>query len=283
MRTRPIKQPEAHLLDPRPPGTSPIHRPGVDFVTYHIPTSPPSTSSPSSKLKTTIHLHPTSHWTSGLHFHTTHTEHLRLVRGSITVRLGTTLNTYSASAGGQIDAQCRVVAPGLIITVPKYVRHNWGRADHMLRRSRIGGSGKLPDDWSDDVVVEEWTDPSDSTKPLFFWNLNGVITASADDPKSAPQMVARWMLGGWWIPFQLFVIFWELDNWPVFLSLEGGNEAGLWLWLWQSVEFVMTFLVLFGASLVGRVLGVKAVVKERTPKELWDAWQKDKNGGSKVH
>jgi hypothetical protein len=148
----------------------------------------------------------------------------------------------------------------------------------MFRRSLLGAKTVMPDDWSDDVVVEEWTDPSDLSKPLFFWNLNGVITAPEDRPVPALHKVARSMMGGWWIPFQLFVIFWELDNWPVFPTLEG---FGIRMRLHQSVEFAITFSVLCVVSLVAKGLGVKAVVEERTPKELWTAWQSEKSGRKK--
>jgi hypothetical protein len=271
MRTR-ITPSQITPLDPLPPATSQIHRSGLESVTYHIPTS-------RSNLKTTIQLPRTSQWTSGLHFHTTHTEYLHLLRGCITVQLGTERKTFSASAGGEVDSRGKLITPGLVITVPKYVRHNWGRASHMLRRYQIGGKREVPEDWSDDVVVEEWTDPSDLSKPLFFWNLNGVITAPADRPMPISHQVAKWMMGGWWIPFQLFTIFWELDNWPVFLSLE---NLGLGMWLEQNVEFAMTFFVLYLVSLVARVLGVKAIDEERTPKELWAAWQEEKSGGKRA-
>jgi hypothetical protein len=81
----------------------------------------------------------------------------------------------------------------------------------------------------------------------------------------------RWVMGGWWVPFQLFVIFWELDNWPVLFSLEG---VGIERSLERGVEYAVSFLVLFVVGLVGRVLGVKAVAEERTPNELWTAWQR---------
>jgi hypothetical protein len=259
-----------------PPKTSSIHRTGPSAVTYHIPNSPPSPSNP--HLKTIIHLPQASTWSSGLHFHTQHTEYLRLVHGTISVQLGTDFKTFSAAAGGEIDDNGTLISPGLVVTVAKKVRHDWGRADFFIARRRRAANGILGDegwseDWSDDVVVEEWTDPSDLAKPLFFWNLNGVMTASADAPLStATTRVARTLLGGWWVPFQLFVIFWELDNWPVFLSLE---SLGIGTWLEQGGEFVVTFSILFIASAVGRLVGVEAVAEERTPKLLWVEWRAD--------
>lgn len=135
------------------------------------------------------------------------------------------------------------------------------------------------------VVVEEWTDPSGISKPLFFWNLNGVLT-SPEPPNYTSKKMLRWMLRGYWIPFQLFVIFWKLDNWPVFLSLEGrssgycGKRMGMWLE--HIVEYVVTFGVLLSASIVGRMFGVEAVSEERTPGALWEAWAMEKHGRRKA-
>jgi hypothetical protein len=144
----------------------------------------------------------------------------------------------------------------------------------------VGGWGtRERRDWGDEVIVEEWTAPMDLTKPLFFWNLNGVVMAGEDtDAGTSLLKMARWMLGGWWVPFQLFVIFRKLDNWPVFLSLEG---VGIGRRLERSVEYAVSFLGLFVVGLVGRVLGVKAVAEERTPNELWTAWQRERTSEGK--
>lgn len=190
------------------------------------------------------------------------------------MRLGPSLRTYSASAGGEIDPSTgALIAAGLVVTVPRYARHDWGRADYWLQGSGGGGDVKRVRDWGEEVVVEEWTAPMDLAKALFFWNLNGVVMGAGDADAAGTSLLktARWVLGGWWVPFQLFVIFWELDNWPVFLSLEGYGIGGR---LERGVEYVVSFLVLFVVGLVGRVLGVKAVAEERTPIELWTAWQK---------
>jgi hypothetical protein len=101
------------------------------------------------------------------------------------------------------------------------------------------------------VVVEEWTDPADLGKPLFFWNLNGVVTAPANVSLATPQRLVRKVLGTWWIPFQLFVIFWDLDNWPVFMRLETENadalgRVGISIRRWG--EYLMTIVVLEGVS-----------------------------------
>ncbi|KAH8725036.1 hypothetical protein GQ44DRAFT_749777 [Phaeosphaeriaceae sp. PMI808] len=234
----------------------------TEAVTYHIPTSLPS---PNTEYKTTISLPRHSKWTSGLHFHTTHTEYLHLVQGSIFVELDGTTQILSTKTEGA----------NTIITVPKYARHNWGRAEHWLATRQ---DAHAPDDidLDDDVVVEEWTDPKDIGKPLFFWNLNGVINAP-QTRRTASQRVAKRVLGAWWIEFQLFVIFWHLDNWPVvggeyrqFGARVFGERMGGGVQ--RGAEYVVTFVVLFAAKVLGWMVGIYAVEKGRTPKELWDVY-----------
>ena len=145
----------------------------------------------------------------------------------------------------------------------------------------------FPDDWRDDVVVEEWTAPSDLTKPLFFWNLNGVITGEVNNDsvgrreQNVSEKVAEWMLGRWWVPFQLFVIFWELDNWPVFVDMGWHGDGLSPGWMMErterGIEHAVTWLVLIVVRLIARVFRVEGVKQERTPKALWRAWVEEKD------
>jgi hypothetical protein len=280
LRLRKIPEPQPQALSPLPQGTQTILRTGSEAVAYHIPTSPPSSSNPI--LKTTISLPRYSKWTSGLHFHTQHTEYLRLIKGAIWVHLNGEEKMISAQAGGEVYAGSGGLKPngaGLVLEVPKYARHNWQRAEvyYSFRRAMGSLNVKL-EDVDEEVVVEEWTDPSDLGKPLFFWNLNGVVTAPADSViLSLPQRIVKAGLMGWWIPFQLFVIFWELDNWPVFLKLRGamgdlGRLSYINRYVERIVEYAVTFVVLFAAKLLGWLAGVRAVERSRTPEELWEAY-----------
>lgn len=276
--------PTPKALEPLPPNTRAILRSGVEAVAYHIPIAPPSSTNPI--LKSTIALPRRSRWTSGLHFHTTHTEYLRLIKGSIFVELDGVTKILSAKAGGEISSKTsQLVKTGLEITVDKYARHNWGRAEEYLawRWIGIGSVTKIvpPEDRDEEVIVEEWTDPVDIAKPLFFWNLNGVITAPLNAPLSARQSLIRLALGAWWIPFQLYIIFWDLDNWPIFFSLRlfslgpsasSGNH--LVARFGRLVEYLVTFVVLFVAKALGRLTGTQPVSRDRTPEELWQAYQK---------
>jgi len=297
-RSKPVPFPT--VLDPLPPGTQPVIRPGPSAVTYHIPISPPSPTQSTSK--TTISLPRHSKWTSGLHFHTQHTEYLRLVRGSIFVYLDGQTKILSAAAGGEVCVYGNYkTEPGLVIQIPKYARHNWGRAREYLANHRPSCvRPRFPADIDDEVVVEEWTDPADGGKALFFWNLNGVIQAPSNTTLPPLQQFARWMLGRWWVEFQLWNLFWELDNWPVVLGLR--NMLGvewygwplpegvylrvrhmwsevLWVGRWKKkvegwMEWIVILVLLGLARGIGWVVDIRAVEKERTPAALWEEYQR---------
>ncbi|KAJ8113192.1 hypothetical protein OPT61_g4623 [Boeremia exigua] len=273
--------PEPQVLNPIPIGTSPVLRPGTNAVVYHIPTAPPTEhGSPST---TTITLARYSAWTSGLHFHATHTEYLRLVKGAIFVELNGTTKLISALEGGEVARSTgKLAQEGLVVEVPQFAKHNWGRLEHYFSSIEDMKKGAqqertLPEDWSEEVVVEEWTDPSDIDKALFFWNLNNIITPPSGVVLSSRQWVAASLLGNLWIDLQLFQVFWELDNWPVFLDfrkLPFGKNRGAWLRSKHVAEVAVSFLVVLVARLIGRVLGLRAVAQQRTPDALWEAYRK---------
>ncbi|KAF2468579.1 uncharacterized protein BDR25DRAFT_265334, partial [Lindgomyces ingoldianus] len=207
----------------------------------------------------TIHLPRQSHWISGLHFHIQHTEYLRLIKGAIFIRRGDLIKIISTK---EADRSGRW--GNSVIKIDPYVRHNWGRAEHYFCH----------------VIVEEWTTPSDISKPLFFWNLNGILTSSSPPPTTFFQRLARTLLGTNYITLQLFVVFRTLDNFPIFLDL-GAVGDGVWIRgtvaknTARGVEFGLTYLVLVIAAAVGWLVGFKAVGEERTPGDLWEAWRKE--------
>ncbi|KAJ4320650.1 hypothetical protein N0V94_003298 [Neodidymelliopsis sp. IMI 364377] len=263
------QMPEPRALNPTPSGTRPIVRPGHEAVAYHIPISP--STSKLEILKTTISLPRRSAWTSGLHFHARHTEYLRLIKGAIFVELNGAIKFISALAGGEVDLGTgQKMRGGMIIDVPRYARHNWGRLEYYIdeKDQKTYGEWTRPEDWDEEVIVEEWTDPSDLSKPLFFWNLNGVITAPDDPGLPLTQRAIRRASKDWWTTLQLFIIFWELDNWPVFVSVKSQWFVS---GFGNSVELVMSFVVLFVARVVGLVVGLQAVGRSRTPEGLWEA------------
>ncbi|KAH6672246.1 hypothetical protein B0J14DRAFT_483340, partial [Halenospora varia] len=156
------------------------------------------------------------------HFHATHTEYLSIVKGTALVTLNGVTNTYTSSDG--------------VITVPRYARHEWRRA---------------PGIEEEELVVKEWTDPEDGEKEIFFRNLNSAILDATSNGLKKPNE--------WVLTWQLFMIFWQLDNFPVLLTLGWFPVVGEVLERWVS------FLVLGIAALLGGVVGVRGVREEYTP------------------
>ncbi|KAF2706242.1 hypothetical protein K504DRAFT_459545 [Pleomassaria siparia CBS 279.74] len=295
----------AHEAPPAPapapaPGTASISRPGS--VTYCIPTQPPANNdndnnnntSLFSSYSTRIHLPPSSQWTSGLHWHNQTTEYLSVVRGAIFVTLGTRTSIHRASSSSSSSSSPSPSSSAaghgrnvvVVVRVDAGVRHNWGRAEEYLRtkrsmdvdvneKSEKSEKSEGIEELADHVVVEEWTLPCSMSKPLFFWNLNGVIITSSS-PSSCPKRALQYLLGTYWTSFQLFIIFHALDNYPVFVGFEPGFGR-----LGRRLEFALTWTVLWACSLVGRVVGVEAVSEERTPRSLWEAWVVEDAGGRK--
>jgi hypothetical protein len=220
-----------------------ITRPLPNGVTYDL-------TEPS---RVVITLPEWSTWSSGLHWHETHREYLKLVKGSIKVRLG---------------ASTRIVSvPGTEIEIPRGAWHEWQRADAQ----------------SGVVIVEERTDPDDGEKRLFFFNLNGIILSASNIQGTG--WLPKWVSGqltDLWITLGLFVIFGALDNYPVFLGLED------WVsWFFPRVlvrfpvferlvtmlETLTSHFLLGVAGLIGHVAGVDAVQKTFTPPEEYQRWQ----------
>lgn len=219
-----------------------MERPFPNAVTYDL----------STPGQVHITLPRNSTWSSGLHWHETHTEWLRLVKGSIWVRLDDKKEIYSVDEAEEME-----------LRVPRYMWHEWGRAT-------MDG---------DDVEVVERTDPEDGDKAIFFWNLNGVIL---DAPKmltslslisQLPQRLQDLYLDGW-VSLNLFVIFRYLDNVPVFLNAQrllpvsnGVLRARL-----KNVDFAVSHFVLWVASWVGWVFGLQPVQARYTPDKEFAEW-----------
>lgn len=187
-------------------------RPGV---TYILP------DPPYSAREVTITLPPGSSWTSGLHWHETHTEYLQIECGSALVTLNGVTKTYTSSDG--------------LIVVPRYARHEWRRASSS----------------EEVLIVKEWTAPADGEKEVFFRNLSSIIQewSSSEGPKRE-----------WWLTLQLYVLFREMDNWPVILS---SRCIPLFK---NAFEWVITHVILFLASLLGSLMGLHGQYVEYTPR-----------------
>ncbi|KAE8323591.1 hypothetical protein BDV39DRAFT_195801 [Aspergillus sergii] len=154
--------------------TNTFTRPGE--VTYILPEPPSST--------VTIILPPKSSWTSGSHWHESHTEYLRVIQGAAKVTIQNRTCTYRPSDG--------------VITIPKFAVHEWSRVRN-LDDSDVN---------DEDLIVQEWTDPADGLKEVFFRNLNSVIL----------ERSGKGWFGSVVFMLQLWTIFHKLDNWPVILD-----------------------------------------------------------------
>ncbi|KAH8902890.1 Cupin, RmlC-type, partial [Coniochaeta sp. PMI_546] len=238
-----------------------ISRPHPSAVTYDL----------SRPHRVKITLPPGSKWSSGLHWHETHTEYLRLLSGTIRVRLGDEVRVLSASAPGGGDGDGDGV--GVEVRVDRYVWHEWGRA----------GDGEEGEEGEEDVVVEERTEPEDGEKGLFFWNLNGVILRAQKWEMGRGWLTGWWLsrwLMGWWVEVNLFAIFWRLDNFPVFVDFAEGvrrwgwtvSEGSVVAQVLRWLDWCWTHLVLMLASWVGWVVGVRPVRPEFTPREEYERW-----------
>ncbi|TVY57999.1 hypothetical protein LCER1_G001081 [Lachnellula cervina] len=208
----------------------------TNLTTFVRPTATMTFSSPpGSSPITTITLPPRSTWTSGLHWHETHTEFLRIISGHAWVSISGISRIISAADGH--------------LVVPKFARHEWRRA---VKEDGDGNGNTCEDEsWDhEELVVEEWTEPFDGMKEVFFRNLNSVILDTTRHP-------SWWM--DWWLSLQLFVVFAELDNYPV-------------VWPWSHgrgmVQYLVTHFVLGVAQVLGRLFGARGVYEEYTPSAL---------------
>ncbi|RSL40454.1 hypothetical protein CEP54_016114 [Fusarium duplospermum] len=234
------------MNDPKIPTV--IERPLPNAVTYDLSTS--------GQVKIT--LPESSTWSSGLHWHETHDEYLKVIKGTIRVQLGSTIQYVSATENEQPE-----------IKVARYVWHEWQHA--------------VPDG---EVVVIERTVPDDNEKAIFFWNLNGVILDAPrllNDPSSLVSRLPGRVQGlalDFWITLNLFVIFNHLDNIPVFLNApsfaSGSNGIGL-SWL-RGLDWLISHAVLLAASWGGWVIGIQPVNRQFTPADGYTKWWSNKRG-----
>ena len=173
----------------------------------------------------TIKVPPHSSWTSGLHWHETHTEFLSILQGKALVTLGTSMRTYGPEDG--------------LIRVDRFTVHEWKRP-------------LLVEDSNADVelVVQEWTEPADGGKEGFFRNLNSAIL---DAEISKPSVLSR-MSTGLWIDWQIMVICYGHDNYPVFVR----NEV-----LRRPVTHAWLLLVAMAGKVVALRASYKDYVQER--------------------
>jgi hypothetical protein len=212
-----------------------IRRPLPEAVLYDL----------NSTSSTRITLPTGSEWSSGLHWHNTHTEYLRLIQGSIRVVLGFEEQIITALPNQTEQDQ-------IVLTVPKGTRHEWSRA--------------IIDDGID-VSVEESTDPTDGLKTVFFWSVNAVVLEGIEGIKGSKTGLGRWF-EGWLLWWKLMIVFCELDNWPVFYRGRFG------------VESLCTYIILASAHILGWIMRLNVIRKNTMPADIWHMWTR--RGDSKV-
>ena len=121
---------------------------------------------------------------TGLHWHETHTEYLRVSSGKAFVTVNDQTSIIDANSGE--------------ICVPRGVVHEWGLSEQT---------------GDEELVIWERTEPADGEKEIFFRNL---ISCFIDSPMGNPFLSAsinrRLAIRD---IFQLFVTFRALDNYPV--------------------------------------------------------------------
>ncbi|KAH7039766.1 uncharacterized protein B0I36DRAFT_357160 [Microdochium trichocladiopsis] len=181
-------------------------RPLPNAVTYDL----------STPDQATIRLPPGSTWTSGPHWHDTHTEFLQVIKGRAEVILGfrgpgargskgkgNGGRDGSAGAGGEVeeeeedeDGEGVTVMPAVtpldgVVIIPRGTVHEWRRSRALLSRSPQG-DGEVQHEEEEELVVKEWTDPKDGQKETFFRNLNGIIL----DALAAEAELSRPRRGG---------------------------------------------------------------------------------------
>ena len=160
---------------------------------------------------------------TGLHWHEMHAEYLSITQGLALVTLGDETLVVGPEDG--------------VVTIPRYVKHDYRRADAVTDKARDVA-----------LIVKEWTEPADGEKQRFFRNVVGVIK----DRKQG-------LLASVWTLCQLFVIFRGLDNYPVLLPMPKLlGSAG------RGVERIFTYGVLAIVAIFGWLLGLKVEYPEYT-------------------
>ena len=173
---------------------------------------------PSRPGVTQITLPEKSTWTPGPHWHESYVEYFKVLRGRVLVRL---------------DGVSRIVTPeDGSVKVEKFVVHEFMRADR-----------DKPDDEKDDgeVITEEWTDPADGQKHVFFRN---VFSTIQDREK-------YW---GRWTSLQALFTISHYDNYIVIAP--------------GKLSYPATHALFVGVKVIGWMVGLKPWIETYTPESI---------------
>ncbi|KAK5163346.1 uncharacterized protein LTR77_010719 [Saxophila tyrrhenica] len=191
--------------------------PGAFAIFSFPPRDSPSATVPGSRL---ITIPSGSTWKTGLHWHEEYDESVRVVQGRAAITISGVTRFYGPEDG--------------TLTFPKYTVHEFGRADN---------SGDAFDEG--DTVIEEWVDPEDGFKAVFFYNVIGAILESNNKPGALDLI-------------QIGTTVAYVDEFPVFVP-------GPFF-----LKYAVTHALLTTVSSIGWLMGYKPWVKEYTPEHIWE-------------
>lgn len=129
-----------------------------------------------------------------------------------------------------------------VITIPRFVVHQYSRADAVDE----GSASRHVE-----LRLTEWTDPNDGDKAVFFRNVISCIKDKEDG-----------LWGGMKLLLSLFVVMHYHDNYPVLYS--GPTFLGKRVQL--AVRRLVTHGVLKAAAGLGFLAGLKGSYGEYTPR-----------------
>lgn len=167
---------------------------------------------------TRITLPEKSTWSASPHWHEQYTEYFKVLQGRVLLTVNGKSKSVTAEDGPQ--------------RVERYAVHDFCRAD------KDSPDGKKD---AGDVVTEEWTDPADGMKHVFFRNLFSTLQ---DTEK-------YW---GRWTEIQALTTASEYDN---FVQIIPGR-----------VSYAATHSLYACIWIVAKLTGVRAWQQEYTPQEL---------------
>jgi len=176
---------------------------------------------PSRPGMTQITLPERSTWTPGMHWHEQHVEYFRVVKGRVLIKLDGLTKLVTPADGPQ--------------KVERFVVHEFMRAD-----CDKPANDKEPGE----VITEEWTDPSDGVKHVFFRNIFSTLEDAEKFWRS-------------WTYLQALYVAAHSDDW---VQVVPGRFA------WMA-----THTLYFGVRGVGRLIGLRPWYQEYTPENLWSA------------
>ena len=236
---------------------SSFYRPPPVSTTFSFP--PPASPNSPTFPPTIITFHVGSNFSTQNHWHTSHTEYIRVTSGAALITVSGVSKVYTAKDG--------------VAEVPRYARHEWMRFDRpaqlLSRAERVAQEVYLREHEKEeieslkgeDLIAEEWTDPADGQKEIFFRNIFSTLLEPRYESNMPTLGEIRKML-------QIMCVMWELDNYLVFVDF-GGWRGG-----WRAVaEAAFTYTLMGCLMILGRSLGCRAVSEEYTPKHLNERWE----------